>query len=139
LDPASSIAANEIIKAARIFTKQDDGLQHPWFGRVWLNPPYSQPLIARFVGKMVAEYRAGHVTAAIMLTHNYTDTAWFHEAASVAGAICFSLGRLPFYRLSGTVAKPVQGQAAFYFGSDVALFAEVFSEVGLILTRFGES
>lgn len=34
------------------FTKEDDGLSREWFGRVWLNPPYSRPLIERFVEKM---------------------------------------------------------------------------------------
>ena len=83
LDPASSDKAQKRVQASQYFTLQDDGLEHEWLGRVWLNPPYVQPFIARFVVKMVAERRAGRVTAAIMLTHNYTDTAWFHEAMTL--------------------------------------------------------
>ena len=42
LDPATSALANQTVRAARIFTREDDGLAHDWQGRVWLNPPYWQ-------------------------------------------------------------------------------------------------
>jgi phage N-6-adenine-methyltransferase len=133
LDPASTPDANAIVRAARIFTKQDDGLKHDWHGRVWLNPPYAQPLIDEFVSKMVAEYEAGRVTAGIMLTHGYTSSAWFHKAVSAADLICFTCSRVKFYQPDGTIAAPTQGQAIFYFGPDTGLFARVFDEVGIVL------
>lgn len=136
LDPASSDIAQERVNAARYFTKDDDGLKQDWIGRVWLNPPYAQPHIADFVSKMVAERRAERVTAAIMLTHNYTDTAWFHQAVSVADAICFMRGRVKFTDASGAVAAPTQGQAFFYFGSDVAAFGTRFSKIGFIVRPY---
>ena len=30
-----------------------DGLQLPWHGRVWMNPPYSKDLLAPFVDKLI--------------------------------------------------------------------------------------
>src|SRR4030095_7132782 len=134
LDPASNDQAQKIIRARQHFTKADDGLKQEWHGRVWLNPPYAQPLLSDVVSKMVAERLAGRVVAAIMLTHNYTDTAWFQEAASAADAICFTRGRIRFYHhLSGEIAAPTQGQAFSYFGSEIALFNERFRSIGFVV------
>lgn len=133
LDPATHVAAQKTIKAARYFTKNDDGLQKEWGGRIWLNPPYAQPSIADFVSKIILERIAGRVTAAIMLTHNYTDTSWFHEAAKIADAICFTRGRIKFYEPDGTIAAPTQGQAFCYFGDDVALFSRTFKPIGFVV------
>jgi phage N-6-adenine-methyltransferase len=132
LDPASSDRAQHVVQAAKYFTKADDGLSHEWRGRVWLNPPYAQPLIADFTGKMVAERRAGRVTAAIMLTHNYTDTAWFQHAAAACDALCFTRGRVKFYEPDGEIAAPTQGQAFLYFGDEVERFASVFAKTGFV-------
>jgi phage N-6-adenine-methyltransferase len=137
LDPASSDEAQGIIEAAHYFTKADDGLAQEWHGRVWLNPPYAQPLIADFVAKLVAERLAGLVTAAIMLTHNYTDTAWFHEAAGCADAICFTRGRVKFYEPDGEIAAPTQGQAFFYFGRRIGAFVERFRSIGFVVRPCG--
>ena len=90
LDPASSVMAQEKVRTDRFFTIEDDGLHQEWHGNVWLNPPYPQPNIALFASKMVAEFKSGRVKAAVMLTHNYTDTRWFHELLAAANAICFT-------------------------------------------------
>jgi phage N-6-adenine-methyltransferase len=132
LDPASSVKAQKIIQAERFYTKKDNGLQQEWHGRIWLNPPYAQPLIADFVSKLCEERRAERVSAAILLTHNYTDTSWFHEVAALADAICFTRGRVKFYE-GNKVAAPTQGQAFSYFGDDVTGFARVFRTVGFVV------
>jgi phage N-6-adenine-methyltransferase len=137
LDPASTALAQLTVRATRYFTRQMGGLRQPWHGRVWLNPPYTQPLIADFVRKLVTEVRAGHITAAILLTHNYTDTGWFHEAASACTAICFTRGRVRFINPSGELAAPTQGQAFLYFGAEPKAFAERFATVGFVVTPTG--
>ena len=45
IDPASNKYANQTVKAELFFTKDDDGLKKSWNGKVFLNPPYSQPEI----------------------------------------------------------------------------------------------
>lgn len=41
-----------------MYTKDDNGLVQEWKGRVWLNPPYSKPLIQQFMEKM-SQHRNG--------------------------------------------------------------------------------
>lgn len=135
LDPASSDYAQQRVNAAQHFTVADDGLAREWRGRVWLNPPYSQPEIGQFVGKLVAEHSAGRVSEAILLTHNYTDTRWFQEIAAACSAICFTRGRVRFDNATGEVASPTQGQAFSYFGpaAGVERFVAAFRDHGFIV------
>lgn len=133
LDPASSEIANQRVQAGRIFTITDDGLTKEWGGKVWMNPPYAQPHIANFIEKLASEYEAGRVTEAIALTHNYTDTQWFHRAALSCAAICFTRGRIGFLSPEGKRAAPTQGQAFFYYGSKVEQFIEAFCRIGFVV------
>ena len=114
LDPASSDIAQRTVKADVYFTETDDGLTQEWRGRVWLNPPYSN--IEPFVAKLIAEHQAGRVTEAILLTHNFSDTRWFHQALRAAGAFCLTAGRIRFEDPDGNLASPTNGQTFFYFG-----------------------
>lgn len=49
---------NKQVTADLMYNKNDNGLVHEWVGRVWLNPPYSSPLIQEFMKKM-AEHNNG--------------------------------------------------------------------------------
>jgi phage N-6-adenine-methyltransferase len=133
LDPASHVRAQKRVKASQFFTKGDDGLKWEWGGKVWLNPPYAQPDIDLFVDKLLLELSAGRATEAILLTHNYTDTAWFQKAASDSAMICFTYGRIAFESPTGEACRPTQGQAFFYFGENFARFAEIFKPVGFVV------
>jgi phage N-6-adenine-methyltransferase len=135
LDPATSEAAQRIVKAKEFFTKDDDGLRHEWHGRVWLNPPYARSLIAEFVDKLLLEVNHGHAESAILLTHNDTDTAWFQRAAEQARAICFTRGRIRFESPDGELAAPTLGQAFSYFGADAERFISRFRQFGLVVVR----
>jgi phage N-6-adenine-methyltransferase len=133
LDPASCEVAQKAVGAARFYSAEQDGLTRAWDGRVWLNPPYSQPLVSQFVEKLVSEVEAGRTKAAIALLNNSTDTEWFHRAAKSARAICFTRGRIRFEKPGREAASPLQGSAFFYFGTRVAAFAEAFADIGLLV------
>jgi ParB family chromosome partitioning protein len=131
LDPASDKQAQRTVKAEKYFTEEDDGLEQEWHGNIFLNPPYSKELAPKFIHKLVAEFEAGHVKSAILLTNNCTETEWFEKAAAACDAICFTRARIPFIdpKKPEPVA-PTQGQTFFFFGEDVAGFAKHFSEIG---------
>jgi phage N-6-adenine-methyltransferase len=131
LDPASNPVAQETVKASQFFTLENDGLSRPWHGRVWLNPPYSQPAIAQFAEKLVAEWQAGNIEAALVLTNNASDTGWFHTLAQACTAFCLTRGRIGFEAPDGAVAATLRGQAFFYFGTNPVTFHRVFAQYGL--------
>jgi ParB family chromosome partitioning protein len=133
LDPATCPAAQAMIQAGAYYTVDDSGLLHSWTGRVWLNPPFSMPLIARFVGKLVEHYQAGDVTQAVLLVDAATDTRWFHVALDAAAAICFHRGRVRFLTPAGRAGSPTRGQALFYFGPHPKRFARYFRRFGKVI------
>jgi hypothetical protein len=133
LDPASCEVANETVGAKEFFTEETNGLDKPWHGRVFLNPPYCLELISKFTDKLVEEVEAGNVTQAIMLTNNSTDTQWFHCVLEVTSAICLVKGRIKYWSNRGTPTKhPLQGQVFFYVGPERARFKEAFSQFGKV-------
>ncbi len=132
LDPATSEFGQNRIKAKKYYTIENSGLDEEWQGRVWLNPPYSQPDISLFIKKISSEYKAGNVKEAIILTHNHTDTGWFHRAARRAAKICFTKGRINYESQSGEIAHPTQGAAFFYYGPNTEEFISVFKQFGFI-------
>jgi hypothetical protein len=138
IDPASHPKAQQTVAAKDYCTRAGgdgalhNGLEWPWRGRVWLNPPYGRDDIGPFVDKLLAEIRRGNTTAAIMLTHNYTDTDWFQAAVSMVDVLCFTKGRIKFYDERDEVCNPTQGQVFFYYGRDIEGFHQLFQDFGFV-------
>jgi hypothetical protein len=132
LDPCSSDVAQQTVQAGRYYTMRENGLVQPWFGRVWVNPPYKQPWIAAFVGKLCEEWEAGHLTACIMLVNPFTSTDWFHQAEALAARLCFTKGRIYFVNPEGDQNSPTHGNVFFYFGQQPELFTGIFRHFGFV-------
>ena len=133
-DPASSAIANERVRATAIWTAEDDGRERVWGERVWMNPPYAQPLVADFCEALAVRFERGEVKQACVLVNNGTETAWFHRLLSVASAVCFPRTRVRFLAPSGEPSgSPLQGQACVYLGSNRAAFTKHFSAFGVVL------
>ena len=92
-------------KTARtMYSCFDNGLNMPWFGRVWLNPPYDHNKMWNWFDKL---YRHGNGIALIFAR---TETeGFFRWIWNRADSILFIKGRLYFYHLDGTKAKANSG------------------------------
>lgn len=134
LDPATSDIANRTVDAIAIFTAEDDGLKQTWHGRVWMNPPYAQPMISEFADAVSDKYDASEIEQACVLVNNATETAWFQRMVASASAVCFPRGRVRFLNPAGApVGAPLQGQAVIYMGPDPDRFAHAFASFGPVL------
>ena len=131
LDPASNPVANEIVKAEKFYTKEDDGLSFSWFGNVWINPPYAQPLIQDFANKIISE--RDNCNQLIVLVNNATETKWFQCLMQKADAVCFPKGRVKFWNPDKVSATPLQGQSIIYFGHNISKFLQEFKGYGFVL------
>lgn len=132
LDPATNEIAQASIRAARFYTKADNGLTKPWHGNVWLNPPYSMPLISQFIERALTAHVEGEIESAIILTNNSSETRWF-QALLRKDLVCFPAGRLEFWRGNHQSFGARQGQAIFYLGANSRKFASVFSAIGPVM------
>lgn len=100
--------------ADTMWNRHDDGLSKEWYGRVWLNPPYSRPLVEMFMRRM-AEHRNG-----IALMFNRCDSRMFQEYVfDAADGILFLKQRIKFYREDGTRGdSPGCGSVLIAYGED---------------------
>lgn len=85
--------------AARMLTVKDDGLAHPWHGRVWLNPPYNHHT-KRWLRRLVEHGTGTALIFARTETQTWHDWVWPH-----ADAIFFFRGRLHFHHRDGSRAE----------------------------------
>ncbi len=134
LDPASSALANETIGADLYYTAEDDGLSQDWpRSRIWMNPPYAQPLMGKFAAKYAEAIEAG--STGIVLVNNATETEWFQELALISAAICLYKSRVRFLDQNGEPGAPLQGQAIMYAGDEKRKFEDVFRGFGIVLVH----
>jgi ParB family chromosome partitioning protein len=133
-DPASSSKANLLVRATRYYTEQTDGLrQKEWGARVWMNPPYAQPLIGQLIDALAGRVEDGRVKQACVLVNNATDTAWAQTLFGLAAAVCFFRGRVRFLDPDGKPSgAPLQGQMLVYIGPLRDVFGNRCAEMGSV-------
>lgn len=122
LDPCSD--SSETVPSTVRFTKETNGLEQPWQGRVYMNPPYGRGISA-WTEKLCREYATGKVSEAIALVPARVDTDWFRMFRDFA--VCFIDGRLKFSGHDNSAPFP---SAVIYLGGSLAKFELAFKDLG---------
>ena len=156
LDPASCELANRTVRATRFYTAKENGLERPWFGNVWLNPPYGKtiPYVSKgrymgggntkdtslqvmFVNKAIKEYKEKRIDQAILLVTANTTVAWFQPLWEYP--ICTPYPKIRFF-VHGSREKQAQvfGNVFVYLGTNEQKFIEVFSKFGPVAKRVSQ-
>ena len=120
LDPCSPIV-RPFDTATVHWTKEQDGLFMPWGKsedvRVWLNPPYSRPLVEKFVKKM-----ADHNNGIALLVNRQDNVMWQEVIFPTAASMIFMRNRIKFITPDGQAGKP-------FFGSCLVAWGKYNNEV----------
>jgi len=124
LDPCSNSKTTPSVPAHNHFTIETDGLSLPWYGRVYMNPPYGRE-ISQWVEKLCSEYEHGKVSEAIALVPARTDTRWFRQFRKYPR--CFIWGRLKFSDHKNFAPFP---SMVVYLGKNNRTFINKFRDIG---------
>lgn len=100
LDPCASATSDLADENVRL----DGGLDRPWHGRVFLNPPYSE--VSEWLAYAADQHAHGHTDLTVALVFARTGTRWFHTYATTADRLCFIEGRLSFGDERGSAPAP---------------------------------
>jgi hypothetical protein len=145
LDPCSNSRTAPNVPARQVYTQSDDGLAQPWFGRVYINPPYGDG-IGHWTKKARDEYEASrewadepedeapHVEAIVLLLPSRTDTEWFGHLQNYA--VCFIRGRLKFVGAEHPAPFP---SMLVYLGTEVDRFAQIMAPLGRTWTAMAQA
>jgi phage N-6-adenine-methyltransferase len=95
LDPC---CRTESALAPKFYTPTENGLLREWNGRVWLNPPYSNP--APWLRRAIDAAQHGALIVALLPAS--TCTAWFHDLVLPLAEVRFLRGRVRFIGWAGT-------------------------------------
>lgn len=135
LDPSSPHDYETPVPAKTKYTIFDDGLSKPWFGKVWMNPPYGPD--TGFWMRRLIDHGNG-----IALVFSRTDANWFQEAMASASATLLVKGRiefLPGHENSHKKSRCGAGSAMFAFGEESAIALQRLADLGCYIPRISEA
>ncbi len=157
LDPASCEEANRTVQANNYYTIEDDGLKKPWFGKVFMNPPFHRgekackkkcikkkckpgkdnrghhitkdiPSTGVWTNKVIEEYNLGNIEEAIIVTFSSMSEGWMAQFLPCLQS--FPTGRIHYRRPDGKKGKSTKGSLITYVGPNGDRFKEVFNDFG---------
>ncbi len=111
------------------YTIHDDGLSKDWAGRVWLNPPFNQYKISKWMEKM-SDHKNG-----IMLISAAVETRRFYDHVWGKATGILMMDHRPYFHLpDGTRGKANSGQSMCLVSYDEEnLQSLIRSKLGVVL------
>lgn len=135
LDPCAAPAPRPWPTALRMNAEADeDGLAIEWAGRVWLNPPYSSAIVARWLERLADHDRGTALVLARTETAAFRRWVWERSAG-----LLFLHGRLHFHYPDGTRAAANAGAPSVlcaYGADDLDRLAAASLDGALVPLRF---
>lgn len=134
LDPCHD--EHSFVTAANTYDirRGENGAALPWTGRVWCNPPYSNP--TPFIARAQQHGQSGG--EALLYINTGTDTITFQTLIFPYADLCFLAKRQRFYKVADGETKlttnPLASVVA-YFGSDTDAFFTAWSPHGAVCRR----
>lgn len=150
LDPASCPLANRLVRADRIYTKEDGAMSRDWYGPLYLNPPGKSAenpkgaafWWARLVKEFIAASCGRDPWSAIFLGFSLEilqTTQSYDVLHPLDFTMCIPKRRIKFLEADGDGfregASPTHGNfiSLLSFDDDVKYrFVNAFSEIGVI-------
>lgn len=133
LDPSSNIGPDYLVPAKHHFTIEDNGLTQKWFGRVFVNPPWSKKErkpIKLWTEKCLYEYRIGNVEELLLLVPARPDSGWYIPLKNFAEV---SLHKRVNFEVAGqSLNNAPFSTSLVYMGKRLAALQEVFGSIGTV-------
>ena len=137
LDPASSAEANKRVCAESLYSREDNGLERTWCGRIFLNPPSrrgdptARPHL--WARAMDQKYKSREIDSGILIVKSVLGYKWY-EKLYTTYPVCHLRERPEFVRPDGSiVGRAKKGVSVFYMGKRVDRFQRIFMQYGRII------
>ena len=128
LDPCCNDVNNPNVPALNYFTEETNGLAHDWYGKVFMNHPYSDS--KTWVPYAALQYELGNTEEMVLLIKLDVSTKWWKSVAKYPWIAINKRMRFG----EGTGAAPFQS-AIVYLCEDLDRFNEVFGKYGFLYKR----
>ena len=134
IDPASSDRAQAWINAQTYYTAKDNGLNKPWHGNMWLNPPYGSQNrkqgnygVTAWCQKAIEEYNRGRILQGIVLVGGTSQGVRQLRRTFIR---CEPSKRIQFITPDREKQAPPPPPTFYYLGDNSDYFRDVFATIG---------
>ena len=125
LDPCSNSEGEPNVPALNYYTEKTNGLAHDWYGKVFMNHPYSNS--KEWVPYAALQYESGNADELVLLIKLDVSTKWWRSVSQYSWIAINK--RMKFG--NGRGAAPFQS-AIVYLGKDLNRFNNVFGKYGTL-------